>query len=225
MKFSIIIPTWEQHGKGLFFLNQLLTSIKMQTFTDFEVIVSDHSRNSDIEKLCIDYSVLNINYIRNVLNRGNSPANLNVGLRQAKGDIIKIMFQDDFLIDKDSLSLIDNEFKKTQCKWLVNGSCVTQDSKTYYGHMIPRWNDEIWRGNNTISSPSVLSFVNEDILFFDEDLVMLMDCDYYYSLYRRYGLPCVLENCLVANTAHEHQISRMYTGNLDLEINKIKNKY
>ena len=224
MRFSIVIPTWEQHGKGIFFLNQLLTSIKEQTFTDFEVIISDHSENDEIENLSRTFPSLSVVYIKNFSNRGNSPANLNAGLSYAKGEIIKVMFQDDFFIDKHALSIIDKSFEATSRKWLVNGSCITTDSITFTEHRIPRWNDELIKGVNTIGSPSVLSFMNEDILFFDEKLIMLMDCDYYYSLYRRYGAPCILENCLVANTSHPYQISKMYDKDLKSEINLVKIK-
>lgn len=224
MRFSIVIPTWEQHGKGVFFLNQLLTSLKEQTFTDFEIIISDHSKDNKIEDLSRTFPDLNVVYIKNSCNRGNSPANLNTGLRYAKGEIIKVMFQDDFFIDKYALSMIDKSFKETSRKWLVNGSCITEDSKNFTNHKIPEWTNELLEGKNSIGSPSVLSFVNENILFFDEELVMLMDCDYYYSLYKRYGLPCILENCIVANTSHLHQISKMYNKDLKLEINLVKIK-
>lgn len=224
MRFSIVIPTWEQHGKGVYFLRQLLDSIRIQTFTDFEVVVTDHSEGDEIENLSRSFEELNILYIKSILNRGNSPANLNNGLNYAKGEIIKVMFQDDFFIDKHALNIIDKSFKATSCKWLVNGSCTTTDSVNFTGHMIPKWDDSILRGQNTISSPSVLSFVNEDIILFDERLTMLMDCDYYYALYKRYGVPTVLENCIVANTSHPDQISKKYDKDLQAEINLLKNK-
>lgn len=225
MRFSIVIPTWEQHGKGIFFLNQLMTSIREQTFTDFEVIISDHSKNDEIENLSRTFPSLNIVYIRNSFNRGNSPANLNVGLSYAKGEIIKVMFQDDFFIEKYALEKIDKTFKSASCKWLVSGSCITVDSKDFTHHKIPEWTSGLLEGINGIGSPSVLSFVNENILFFNEELVMLMDCDYYYSLYKRYGLPYILENCLVANTSHPYQISKMYDKDLKSEINLVKIKH
>jgi glycosyltransferase involved in cell wall biosynthesis len=224
MRFSIVIPTWEQYGKGEFFITQLLTSIKKQNFNDFEVIISDHSINDVIKNKLKDFNDLNISYIKNEKNRGNSPSNLNVGLSHAKGDIIKIMFQDDFFVNNDSLGLINNAFKENNSKWLVNGCCHTTDSINFYRYMVPHWNDKISEGVNTISSPSVLSFINEDIIFFDEKLTMLMDCDYYYSLYKKYGLPFILKDHLIANTSHEHQISRMYDKDLQEEINLIKQK-
>jgi glycosyltransferase involved in cell wall biosynthesis len=224
MRFSIVIPTWEQHGKGDFFIEQLLNSIKKQNFTDFEIIISDHSMDNTIKNKLNDFNDLNIFYIKNKKNRGNSPANLNVGLSHAKGEIIKIMFQDDFFINDNSLNLINSFFKENNAKWLVNGCCHTTDSINFYRYMIPYWNDKIIEGINTISSPSVLSFINDDIIFFDEKLIMMMDCDYYYSLYKKYGLPSILNDYLIANTSHEHQISRMYDKNLQDEINILKNK-
>lgn len=224
MRFSIVIPTWEQYGNGVKFLKQLLISIHEQTYDDFEIIISDHSINYEIRNLCDLFKHLNIRYIRNEKNRGNSPANLNNALKIANGEIIKIMFQDDFFINNNSLNLISNFFNENSCNWIVNGCCHTNDGINYERFMIPYWNDEILHGVNTISSPSVLSFINDDILFFDENLIMLMDCDYYHSLYTRYGLPCVLPDYLIANRLHKHQISSLYNKNLNDEINIVKNK-
>ena len=224
MRFSIVIPTWEQYGKGEFFLTQLLNSILTQTLTDYEIIISDHSVSSQIEEICKKFNHLNIKYFKNVSKRGNSPHNLNYGLSKANGEIIKVMFQDDFFINPNALELISEKFKSDNCKWLVNGCCHTTDSVNFNRYMIPSWNVDIPNGVNTISSPSVLSFVNQDIDYFDENLVMLMDCDYYYTLYKRYGLPFILEDYLIANTSHKHQISRMYKENLQDEINIVKSK-
>ena len=44
-KISIIIPTYEMHGVGVKYVKELLESIKLQTYTDFEVIIIDHSIN------------------------------------------------------------------------------------------------------------------------------------------------------------------------------------
>jgi glycosyltransferase involved in cell wall biosynthesis len=224
MKFSIVIPTWEQYGNGVLFLTQLLTTIRNQTIKDYEVIISDHSIDSEIKSILNNFNDLNIIYTKNEISRGNSPANLNNGLRLAKGDIIKIMFQDDFFINNNALEIIQNHFEKNSCSWVVNGCCHTTDGINYNRYMVPHWNDRILDGVNTISSPSVLSFINQDILFFDEELTMLMDCDYYHSLYIRYGLPLIIEDYLITNRLHKHQISNMYNKNLKDEINIVKNK-
>ena len=92
--------------------------------------------------------------------------------------------------------------------------------------MSPHWNDNIILGINTISSPSVLSFKNKIDLKFDENLVMLMDCDFYYALYKEFGYPYILIDCLVTQRSHELQISKSYDfKNFQSEINYVKNKY
>jgi len=224
MKFSIVIPTWEQYGFGLIFLEQLLRSIKAQTLKDFEIIISDHSVSNEIENLVFKFPDLDIVYVRNENLRGNSPANLNNGLKLAKGEIIKIMFQDDFFVNKNSLEMIKNHFDNNSCYWVVNGCCHTTDGVNLDKYMIPSWNDKILEGVNTISSPSVLSIKNSEISFFDENLTMLMDCDYYYTLFKKHGLPSVLPEYLIANRMHNYQISSMYTKDINEEINLVKNK-
>ena len=51
LNISICIPTWEQYGFGRKFLRELLTSIKKQTFTNYNVIISDHSESDSIEEI------------------------------------------------------------------------------------------------------------------------------------------------------------------------------
>lgn len=226
LKISICIPTWEQHGFGCQYLKELLDTIKTQTYKNFNVVISDHSVNDEIRGLTIKYlDDFEIIYIRNPKNIGNGPANTNSTLKNANGDIIKVMFQDDLFFNNDSLKIINEKFKNDNCKWLVNGCNHTNDGKTFNREMVPSWNDELLNGVNTISSPSVLSFINDDIILFDEDLVMLMDCEYYYRLHKKYGLPLIVKDILISNRMHQHQISAMYSRSLQQEINHVKIKH
>jgi len=224
MKISICIPTWEQHGKGDQFLRELLISIKNQTFTNFNVVISDHSEGDDIRGVIGEFD-MDFIYIKNVVKRGNGPANTNNSLIHADGDIIKVMFQDDLFVDTNALQSIHNTFINEGCKWLVSGCNHTSDGKVFNREMIPSWNDRIIKGVNTISSPSVLSIKNNDIPYFDEDLVMLMDCDYYYQLFLKHGEPYILSETQVSNRTHKHQISSMYSGSLVDEIKHTQTKY
>ena len=40
-KMSIAIPTWETNGRGVEFLDDLLRTIEIQNFNDFEVIARE----------------------------------------------------------------------------------------------------------------------------------------------------------------------------------------
>ena len=53
---------------------------------------------------------------------------------------------------------------------------------------------------------------------------MLMDCDMYYQLYVRYGLPTILPKYLITNRIHKHQISTLYNQDIWSEINYVNNK-
>lgn len=228
LKISICIPTWEQYGLGVNFLKELLTSITRQSYKNFNVIISDHSLNDEIKNLSNEFSnTLEINYFNFNENRGNGPSNTNNGLKNCDGDIIKIMFQDDLFFDDNSLYLINHVFNDDRCNWIVNGCNHSKDGKNFYGNMIPYWNEKILYGVNTISSPSVLSFRNKKInnCLFDENLIMLMDCEYYYQLYLKYGLPKIIPNILISNRVHDKQISSLYNKDINEEIRYIKNKY
>jgi glycosyltransferase involved in cell wall biosynthesis len=64
--FSIAIPTWEINGKGVEYLDYSLNIIAQQSFTDFEVIVSDHSQNDDIKNLCEQWNqIIDVKYYKN----------------------------------------------------------------------------------------------------------------------------------------------------------------
>lgn len=227
-KISICIPTWEQYGKGKFFLKKLFDTIVTQTYKNFNVIISDHSQDFEIKNLCDEYKKkFDIIYFKNEDKRGNSPSNTNKSITLADGQIIKIVFQDDFFFDSTALEQIHESFIHKKCKWLVSGcNHTSDDGNTFYNTMIPCWNDGIIYGANTISSPSVLSFQKNCGLEFDENLVLLMDCDFYFALYKKFGLPYIIDNCLMTQRSHELQISQLYDyNNKNSEINYVKKKY
>jgi glycosyltransferase involved in cell wall biosynthesis len=226
MKISICIPTWEQYGRGVEFLKNNFEILLSQTYKNFNVIISDHSKDDNIKLLCDEYSNhFEIKYFKNENFLGNGPANTNNAILNADGDIIKIIFQDDYLFDERALELTSKEFENDECMWLVCGCNHTHDDGiTHSNPMTPYWNDAIKRGVNTISSPSVLSFRNNNPCLFDENLTMLMDCDMYQQLFVRYGLPTILSDCLVTNRIHKHQISTLYNQDIWEEISHVNNK-
>ena len=68
---SVCIPTYEQSGYGVHYLRQLLDSILVQRDAEFEVVVSDNSRNDAIRKLCQEFAApgthsLAVRYVRNL---------------------------------------------------------------------------------------------------------------------------------------------------------------
>ena len=229
MKISIAIPTWEFNGRGSEYLNDLLRTIQIQSYKDFEVCISDHSIDNEVVKELKQFEgKFKIVYSKNENDRGNGPANTNKAIEMCSGDIIKVMFQDDFFYDTESLEKINSEFEKSDSMWLVNGCNHTKDDGyNFYWDMFPKWNDKMIEGVNSISSPSVLTMRKEcfDKIRFDEKLVMMMDCDYYYNLKSNFGDPIYLEDVLISNRVHENQISSTYDKNIQDEIDYCLDKY
>ena len=210
-KVSIAIPTWEFYGRGAEFLDDLIRTIEVQTLTDYEVIISDHSENNDVENVTKHYEKkgMNIKYVRNTENRGNGPSNTNVALDLCTGEIVKVMFQDDFFYDDEALEKIYDALTESDKDWLVCGCNHTRtDGRDFYWTLMPTWNNELLKGVNSISSPSVMAFKNDKVKDrFDENVVMMMDCEMYYRLDKLYGQPVYLHDDLVTNRVHKGQIS------------------
>lgn len=204
---SICIPTYEMKGKGVEYLEYSFHILYSQTYTDFEVIISDHSTSDDIEQLCEQWSsVLKIRYYRNQNKRGISSANINNAIRHAQGELIKVLFQDDFLYDETSLEKQLQAFNEGDSAWLVTACCHYNGIEIGKPHY-PQYHDKIQYGQNTISSPSVLMVKNVDVLEFDENLFWLMDVDYYKRLYDKFGLPTICNYITIVNREHENQVS------------------
>jgi glycosyltransferase involved in cell wall biosynthesis len=219
---SVVIPTYEMYGDGENFLRISLDQLKKQSINDFEVIISDHSKDDVIKNCVKNYdNDLNINYISYNKNYGNSSANLNNGLRQAKGDIIKILMQDEFIL-QDGLKKINDFFiSNKNSYWVLSGCLYGNSLNNIKGNMTPNYNENVKFGINTVGSPSVLSFRNEKIEFFDENLIWLMDCEYYYRLEKKFGLPNFIKDYIVFITQHKNQL----TMKLSQEIKENENKY
>jgi glycosyltransferase involved in cell wall biosynthesis len=209
-KISIAIPTWESYNNGEQFLDDLLRTIEIQTFRDFEVVISDHSKDDYLLPKIKEFEdKFDIKYYKNENDRGNSPANMNNAISKCSGEIVKIIFQDDFFYDDEALEKIYYALSDSDRMWLLNGTNHTKDDgNSFYWDLYPNFNDDLLKGVNTISSPSVVSFKRQSEVIFDETLVYFMDIDYYYGMREKYGDPVFYNDILVTNRfPHKNSIS------------------
>jgi glycosyltransferase involved in cell wall biosynthesis len=224
---SITIPAYEMNGVGKLFFENSLLYISKQTFKNFEVVVSDHSESDEILDICLKFSELDINYIKNKNNKGSSSANLNNAILNSKYNIIKFLMQDEYLYDENTLLDIKKAFDDEKINWVVTGCLYGSDPKNQIGKMLPVYNDNMVIGNNTIGSPSVVSIrKTNELEFFNEDLIWLMDCEYYRRLYDKWGDPMVIPDYKIFVNQHENQVTNIISSNLkQMETESIKNKY
>lgn len=226
--FSIAIPTYGYNGKGIEFLKHNLDILVRQTFKNFEVVLSDHSIDDTIKNVYIEYiDNLNIKYHIHTEGRGYISPNLNNAMKHCSGKWIKVLFQDDFLFNEASLfnqhAILE---ANPDIKWLITTFCHSNDGFSFYRLYQPRYSENIWNGTNTLGNPSNLTIMNKDLIFFDEGLNWLVDCEYYYRLYLKYGKPTIINHTTVVNRTHGGGLNDTIPQELkDKELQILTKKY
>lgn len=206
---SIVVPTYEMKGQGAVFLERCLASITKQIHIDqsaIEIVVSDQSRDKVIEHLCYNHTNV-IQYHRVTTGKGIAAHNLNSGIAQASGQFIKVLFQDDFLVEDDYLAQILIAIRDDQPDVILSAATHTNNGVDFYNPLIPHDNPYFLFGNNTVSSPSALTIKTEIAKAnrFDERLLMLFDCDLYYRIFNQNLKINILERIHIANGVWEGQ--------------------
>lgn len=214
-ELSICIPAYDMGGAGATYLSASFERLAIQTGVTFEVVVSDQSETNDVADVCTAFSDrMNIRRIDFVQGKRTASANTNNAMRHASGDIIKVLFQDDFLTEATACAQVLQCFEDCQTMWMLAGSAVSWDGVTLKRPMVPRFHPHIAFGRNTVSSPSVLALRRGKGLWFDEQLIWLMDVDLYRRCYDQFGDPAICEEVLVANRLHDGQVSAGVTRRL-----------
>lgn len=231
MKVSVAVPVFEYYGRGVEVLDDMLRTISYQTLKDVEVVISDHSRNNDIENYCQENEYdLNIKYFRNENGRGNPAINTNNAIDNCIGEIIKVFQQDDFFYDTEALEIMYREMTQSSQKWFACGAIHTRDDGNSFFHpMLPRWDDKIMLENehNFIGGVSVLSIKQEVKTRFDPNVRMLLDVDFYYNAMLNYGIPILYQDVLIANRVRDTDtlMSEVTPEEINEEFNYCHQKY
>jgi len=144
-----------------FFLARLESSLAQQTYKNYELVITEEGKMAE---------------------------NTNAAIKQATGDIVKIIYMDDYFYSLDALKHIAEGFTGG---WMVSG-CVHDNGQAVFAPHYPKWDERLYSGVNTIGSPSVLAFENKDPLLFDEQFSWVLDIDLYCRLHERYGDPTIL---------------------------------
>ena len=215
-QISIAIPCHDRGENGPKWLRELFDSIKSQTFQDIDIVVSDQSKNDDILDVCKEYSDdFEFTYVRY---EGSVPCeNINIALDNCEGRIIKVMFSDDVFVEDTALEKIYEQYQDPECKWAFSGFCELRDGK-YASEKMPVWADHTLEGRNLLSSPSVVSFLNDCKVEFDTNLKLLLDTDFYHRMRWNNGMPKFIPSVLVANREHDDRVSSQATSQYDCVI-------
>lgn len=218
-KISIVIPAYIKDSSQLIFLENAFDSILRQTFTNYEIVLTDHSTIYDIESLCEKYSnKIKILYIKNFYGRGIPTENANTALKYCSGEYIKILHCDDFFVDNRALEKIVNTLDSTKKKWLVNGFNHTYDGISFFNEKIPQYPDHLLIGNNLLGAPSNVTIRNDSKEDFDVNITMGIDIEWYHRLRMKYGMPYILNDILVTSRIRDDRVSAVTSKQYDIVI-------
>ena len=210
-KISVCIPSYEANGRGVEFINKNIQSILSQTYKNMEIVISDHSKNDDIENYIKGLGLDNIVYLRNTENIGFPAHNTNNAIKNSSGDYIKLMNLDDFIVGEDTLQLMV-DLLLNEGKWVISG-CIHYDygNGSWTNPIIPRIEGDgrhLIRGINFVGCPSVGLIPRDE--YFDTEVLYMIDCELWYRMFIKYGYPGVLKDYRISVGIGDHTLTSQW---------------
>jgi glycosyltransferase involved in cell wall biosynthesis len=180
---SICIPAY----KRIDYIRRLLDSIDRQSFRHFEVIITDDSPDNSLQTLCETHNTnYHLTYCRNKYPLG-TPQNWNEAIRRSSGQWIKLMHDDDWFSDENSLeyfarAIADNPgagfiFSAYRNIQLEGGDAEDVFVRPARYRSLLRKRVILFSGN-IIGPPSVVLHRGSPLLY-DNKIKWLVDVDFY----------------------------------------------
>jgi glycosyltransferase involved in cell wall biosynthesis len=180
---SICIPAY----KRIDYLKRLLSSIEIQHFKDYEVIISDDSNDQSVEELLKEFNgKFEIKYFKNEKALG-TPSNWNHAISKATGEWIKLIHDDDWFTNEHSLEKFalatNNNNNQFIFSAYTNKTELTNDTEKMFFN--EKMKSSILKtpllllAKNIIGPPSVTLFHNSIKDKYDERLKWRVDIEYY----------------------------------------------
>lgn len=197
--FSIVVCTLNSEK----FLVECLDSIRNQTFTNYEIIVVDGGSTDNTLDIVLKY---NVDKVINNVSGGVSRA-MNVGIINAKGQIISILHSDDYYYSVNTLSLVWERFQNQDSKWLY-GNLVRNIEGINYFYQSPEYSRSDLLHTFNIPHPTV--FVKKEVYtaigLFDERYKFAMDYELLLRISHIYN-PIQLSEYLTVFRVHSGSLS------------------
>ena len=220
---SICIPAYQQPE----YLHRLLQSIINQSYSNYEIIVTDDSLDLRVEQVVSNYNGrANLTYLRNPERLG-SPQNWNAAMRLARGKWIKMMHHDDWFTTPDSLETFVScaEQVDTQALIFSQSNACNASGQKKYTYLPPDDAEDRFRNpalalalHNLIGGPSATMFRRDSEFHFDANLIWLVDIDAYIRLLVK-SPPVYIRKPLVnVSLAENGQLTAAITRNRPLML-------
>jgi glycosyltransferase involved in cell wall biosynthesis len=217
---SICIPAY----KRIDYLKRLLDSISQQSFQNYEVIITDDTPDRSVRTYIESQSFsFELKYIQNLQSKG-TPQNWMEGIQYASGEWIKIMHDDDWLTNKDSM----REFVSAICPeadCIFSGYVAAYEEqnrkvdKTISNSEFQKVKKDPYRlfASNVIGPPSVVLFRKNMHERYDPNLKWLVDLEAYIRMLKNYNC-FYISRPLITMSYNQTQVTNDCFRNPDVEI-------
>lgn len=205
MRLSICVPVFDPSQKYSEHLLQLLNSIKAQTMKPDEVVIT---ANHDLEYLDSLLEVIKGDFelVFKRSESNGSAENTNHAISLCRGEIVKIMHQDDFFVSTNALLFTYDTLQRSRKKWRVSGFDHFDETTSLCVRPIkPKISWRLINGVNRIGAPSVVALKRGAFIPFDQDLKYMFDCDWYLTMWHNWGKPIVSNQTEVRIRIHAGQ--------------------
>lgn len=215
---SIVVPTFNSE----FYLREMLDSLAIQTYKNFEVIISDGGSNDDTLNIIKEYPMLKI-FLDSRRDLGACDA-INRGFELASGDILCWLNSDDFYLSKFSLFHISKAFQDSSVQFAYGHSLVV-DNEGYvlnklYAHRplkgFETYGINLMTGSLFFRRECWTSFGGFSLKFklaFEYELI--------YFLFKSYRNVFLIDSFLAGFRVHENGLSSKYKKLLSQECELI----
>lgn len=227
---SICIPAYKQPK----LLKTAIESVLMQSFTNFEIIISDDTPDDSVKQIVDQFKVDSIRYFKNEKPLG-SPENWNNAIRHAKGVYIKILHHDDHFTTKDALEKFVTAFSSSPSADLafcysdiffkkINEHYLHKQSTAQLKRL--QIQPEFLFFRNVIGAPSAVMFKNDKSILFNKEFKWLVDVEFYINyLSKHKNFVYIKEALVTVMDGDELQVTQDVAFNKDLVIKENLNLF
>jgi glycosyltransferase involved in cell wall biosynthesis len=220
---SICIPAYKQPDN----LRRLLESIEIQTYTDFEVIITDDSPDDCLVEVINNLSwSFSIQHYKNATALG-SPGNWNSAISRANGKWVKLMHHDDWFEDEHSLQFFfDATLEHPAARFFYCETWIfdTKSLDKFIYKPNPE-KDALFKSHpavlfhaNVIGAPTTTLIQKDAFQLYDTNLIWLVDIEHYIRSMEQLGIIKITKPLIVTSASQAHQLTTVLLNNKDVEL-------
>jgi glycosyltransferase involved in cell wall biosynthesis len=215
---SVCIPIHDPASTNKGYLREGVSSILSQTVLPKEIVFTSNHKVIYLQEI-LSIIPKEIASLVKIAPTSGASENFNNSVSTASGKYVKLLCQDDFLLDAGHFEAAINSMETTKYSWLTTGCQHFEEASSSFSRKIrPKYRNKLIRGVNTIGSPSVVMFKRIDFQLFSSKLEYMYDCEWYVKMFHNLGKPFIQSGSNVAIRIHKNQSTNTVSKLLESEV-------